>query len=74
MNPARLSLPLLSVALIVGCAKKTELVADAAADLPPARVRVAIVRIEDTPMFIEVTGTVRPVPARPDRRQSDGRD
>jgi len=37
------------------------MVADAAADLPPARVRVAIVRIEDTPMFIEVTGTVRPV-------------
>ncbi len=61
MNPARLSLPLLFVALFAGCARHSESAADEAADLPPARVRVAIARIEDTPMFIEVTGTVRPV-------------
>ena len=61
MNPARLSLPFLSFALFAGCARQSDSVADAAASLPPARVRVAAVRIEDTPMFIEVTGTVRPV-------------
>jgi RND family efflux transporter MFP subunit len=61
MNPARLSLPLLSLALFAGCAKHSESVTDAAAGLPPARVRIAAVQIEDTPMFIEVTGTVRPV-------------
>jgi membrane fusion protein, multidrug efflux system len=60
MNPVRLSLPLLSLALFAGCSKHAELVADAAAGLPPARVRIAAVQIEDTPMFIEVTGTVRP--------------
>ena len=60
MNPACLSLPLLSLALFAGCAKHSESVADAAAGLPPARVRVATVRIEDTPMDVEVTGTVRP--------------
>jgi RND family efflux transporter MFP subunit len=34
-------------------------VADAA-DLPPARVRIAVVRVEDAPTFIDITGTVRP--------------
>jgi len=48
------------LALFAGCAKHSESVTDAAASLPLARVRVATVRIEDTPMFIEVTGTVRP--------------
>ncbi len=60
MNPARFSLPFLSLALFAGCAKHSESAAVAAADLPPARVRVAAVQMEDTPMFIEVTGTVRP--------------
>jgi RND family efflux transporter MFP subunit len=61
MNPVRLSLPLLSLALLASCAKHSESVVDTAADLPPARVRVAAVQLADTPMFIEVTGTVRPV-------------
>jgi RND family efflux transporter MFP subunit len=61
MNPARLSLPLLSLALFAGCAKHSESVTDAAAGLPPSRVRMAAVQIEDAPMFVEVTGTVRPV-------------
>jgi RND family efflux transporter MFP subunit len=60
MNPSRLSLPFLSLALFAGCAKNSESVADTAAGLPPARVRVAAVQMEDTPMFIEVTGTVHP--------------
>ena len=60
MNPVRLSLPLLSLALFAGCAKHSESVADTAAGLPPARVRSAVVQIEDTPMFVEVTGTVHP--------------
>ncbi len=61
MNSNRLSVLLLPVVLVAGCAKHSESAADSAAGLPPARVRVASVRIEETPMFIEVTGTVRPV-------------
>jgi RND family efflux transporter MFP subunit len=61
MNLLRLSILLLSLALFAGCARHSESMADAVAGLPPARVRIATVQIEDTPMFIEVTGTVRPV-------------
>jgi RND family efflux transporter MFP subunit len=61
MNPVRLSIPLLSLALFAGCAKQSESPTDAAAGLPPARVRVSVMHVENTPMFIEVTGTVRPV-------------
>jgi len=61
MNSVRNSLSLLALSLLAGCSEHRAPEAATAADLPPARVRVAIVRIEDTPMFIEVTGTVRPV-------------
>lgn len=59
MNPLRNSLSLIALALLAGCSDHRAPEATAA-DLPPARVRVATVRIEDTPMFVEVTGTVRP--------------
>jgi RND family efflux transporter MFP subunit len=61
MNPARIFLPLLCLALVAGCAKHSESAADAAASLPPVRVRVVVVGIENVPASIEVTGTVRPV-------------
>jgi RND family efflux transporter MFP subunit len=61
MKPARLSLPLLALAFLAGCAKHPESSADPAANLPPAKVRVALVRIEEVPTLTEVTGTVRPV-------------
>ncbi|HTZ20486.1 MAG TPA: efflux RND transporter periplasmic adaptor subunit [Opitutaceae bacterium] len=61
MNPARISLFLLAAAFFAGCAKRPESPADAAANLPPAKVRVAFVRTEEVPTLTEITGTVRPV-------------
>ena len=61
MNPALLSLPLLALALIAGCSRREETAANSALKLPPARVRVAVVQVENVPSFTEVTGTVRPV-------------
>ncbi|HUJ45083.1 MAG TPA: efflux RND transporter periplasmic adaptor subunit [Opitutaceae bacterium] len=56
-------IPFLSVilawTLLAGCGRRES--AEPAASLPPARVRVAAVRIEEVPVLIEVTGTVRPV-------------
>lgn len=60
MNPARLILPLAALALFAGCGRR-ESAASAAAGLPPARVRAATARIEEVPVLIEVTGTVRAV-------------
>jgi membrane fusion protein, multidrug efflux system len=60
MNPARLSLPLLAVTLLAGCADRGA-PGTAAAQLPPVRVRATIVHTEEVPALIEVTGTVRPV-------------
>jgi RND family efflux transporter MFP subunit len=59
MNPARSFLPLLVLALLVGCSDRPT--PETATSLPPAKVRVAIVRLEDVPMLTEITGTVRPV-------------
>jgi RND family efflux transporter MFP subunit len=61
MNPARFSLVLLALAFLAGCAKRPESPADTAANLPPAKVRVAFVRTEEVPTLTEITGTVRPV-------------
>ena len=61
MKPARLFLPLLALALLAGCAKPSDSAANTVASLPPARVRVAVVRTEEVPTLTEVTGTVRPV-------------
>jgi len=61
MKSARLSLPLLALALIAGCAKHSESAVGVAANLPPARVRVALVRAEEMPTLTEITGAVRPV-------------
>jgi RND family efflux transporter MFP subunit len=60
MNPARLSLPLLALTLLAGCSEHRA-PEDTAAVLPPARVRTALVRIENLPTLTEVAGTVRPV-------------
>jgi len=61
MNPARFFPSLLALAFLAGCAKHSDSAADTAANLPPARVRVAFVRTEEVPTLTEVTGTVRPV-------------
>ena len=61
MNPVRYSLPLLALALIAGCSQQEETAADAASNLPPARVRVAVAQFENVPTLTEVTGTVRPI-------------
>ena len=61
MNPARLTLPLLALSFLAGCAKHPESAADTVANLPPARVRVALVRTEEVPTLTEVSGTVRPI-------------
>ena len=59
MNPARPFLPLLVLALLAGCSDRPT--PETAASLPPAKVRVATLHIEDLPMLTEITGTVRPV-------------
>src|SRR5664279_5515035 len=61
MKPVRIITPLLAVALIAGCSRHEETAANAAANLPLASVRLAIVHVENVPTFTEVTGTVRPV-------------
>jgi RND family efflux transporter MFP subunit len=61
MKPACLYHSLLAAALLAGCAKHSESSAEPAANLPPAKVRVGLVRIEEVPTLTEVTGTVRPV-------------
>ena len=59
MNPARSFLPLLVLALLAGCSGRPT--PEAAASLPPAKVRVATLHIEELPILTEITGTVRPV-------------
>jgi len=49
---------LLAAALLTACGRTTP---DIAGGRPPAKVRVATVRIEELPVAIEVAGTVRPV-------------
>jgi membrane fusion protein, multidrug efflux system len=61
MNPVRSSLPLLVLALIAGCSQHEETAANAASNLPPAKVRLAVARVENVPTLTEVMGTVRPV-------------
>lgn len=61
MNSARLVLPILSFALIAGCAKHPESTVDAAAGLPPAKVHLTVAHIEESPFLTEVSGTVKPV-------------
>ncbi len=60
MKPVRFSLALLALAFLAGCAKHSESV-DTAAHLPPAPVRVGLVRTEEVPALTEITGTVRPI-------------
>ena len=61
MNPIRPSILLLALALIAGCSQHEETTANAASNLPPARVRLVDVHVENVPTLTEVTGTVRPV-------------
>jgi multidrug efflux pump subunit AcrA (membrane-fusion protein) len=60
MNPARLTLSLAALGLLAGCGRRESAVA-VAASLPPARVHVAAVHLEEVPLLVEVAGTVRPV-------------
>jgi RND family efflux transporter MFP subunit len=59
MKSNRFFLPLLAAALLAGCAARGA--PEAAANLPPVRVRATTVRAEEVPVLVEVTGTVRPV-------------
>ena len=61
MNPIRPAILLLTLALIAGCSPHEETAANAASNLPPARVRLVDVHVENVPTLTEVTGTVRPV-------------
>jgi RND family efflux transporter MFP subunit len=61
MKPVRIITPLLAFALIAGCSRSEETAANAAANLPLARVRVAVAQVENVPSLTEITGTVRPV-------------
>lgn len=61
MNSAKISTLLLaSLALVAGCSKKTAQEASGAPLLPSAKVHTSVVRSEDAPALVEVTGTVRP--------------
>ncbi|HRE08327.1 MAG TPA: efflux RND transporter periplasmic adaptor subunit [Opitutaceae bacterium] len=53
-------LSLLAVVLVAGCARP-EHAASTQASLPPVRVRLAPVVVEQLPLLTDVTGTVRPV-------------
>ncbi len=59
MKPVLYLLPALT--LFAGCAKPAASDAAAGADLPPAKVRTAVVSAESIIGLTEVTGTVRPV-------------
>lgn len=59
MKPILCLLPVL--ALLAGCAKHPAPDAAAGAQLPPAKVRTALVNAENIPALTEVTGTIRPV-------------
>ena len=61
MKPVRIITPFLVLALLAGCAKHEESAATVASSLPPARIRLAAVRVEEVPTLTDVTGTVRPV-------------
>ena len=61
MNPIRPAILLLTLARIAGCSPHEETAANAASNLPPARVRLVDVHVENVPTLTEVTGTVRPV-------------
>lgn len=61
MKPASFLAAIAAIAVFAGCAKHAEPKSGAAPNLPPAKVRLAVVRTEDTPAMTEVTGTVRPV-------------
>ena len=60
MKASRLLALTAALALAAGCARRADSGAGAGADLPPARVRLAVVRAEALPSFAECTGTVRP--------------
>jgi len=61
MNPVRRFLLPAAIVLLAGCSKHPAASADAAAALPPAKVRVATVRTEQLPALTEITGTIRPL-------------
>jgi RND family efflux transporter MFP subunit len=62
MKPVRLLFLPAALALLAGCTKhNSPAVADPAASLPAAKVRVATVRAENLPMITEITGTIRPI-------------
>jgi RND family efflux transporter MFP subunit len=61
MKPALFLATTAVLAVLAGCAKHAEPKSGAAPNLPPAKVRLAVVRTEATPALTEVTGTVRPV-------------
>lgn len=61
MKRARLPLLLAAVAFLSACEKQSPAPADHAAALPPVAVRLGSARLEQLPVLIETTGTVRPV-------------
>lgn len=63
MNPVRRFLLPAAIVLLAGCSKHPAPAAsaDSAAALPPAKVRVATVRMEQLAALTEITGTIRPL-------------
>lgn len=59
MHPVRFILSLVALTLAAGCTDRGA--PDRAASLPPVRVHATTVHMEEVPILIEVTGTVRPV-------------
>ena len=59
MNPARLPVPLIALALLAGCSGRPG--PEDAGSPAPVRVAVAAVAAEDAPALSEVTATVRPL-------------
>ena len=61
MKPFSLFVSSVALLFLAGCARPAPPTSGAAPNLPPVKVRLAIVRTEDVPAMTDVTGTVRPV-------------
>ena len=61
MKPVPILATAAALLLFAGCGKHVTPAASAAPNLPPAKVRLAIVRTEEVPALTEVTGSVRPI-------------
>ncbi|MBI4622254.1 MAG: efflux RND transporter periplasmic adaptor subunit, partial [Verrucomicrobia bacterium] len=61
MKPAFFLAATAALAVLSSCAKPAPPMPGAAPNLPPVKVRLAIVRTEDVPAVTDVTGTVHPV-------------